>query len=90
MSSDNVRRIGAVLRNYRILRYEAPDIASEINRAVNKLSADQHKAVTLFYLTGMSRAETAAALHCTPRTVRRWCLAAMGQMPELLKFYNSS
>jgi DNA-directed RNA polymerase specialized sigma24 family protein len=86
--TDDIRRIEAVLRDFRVLRYEAPNIASEINRVVNKLPENQHKAVTLFYLMGMSRAKTAEALHCAPRTVRRWCLSAIGQMPELLKFHD--
>jgi RNA polymerase sigma factor (sigma-70 family) len=78
------------LRDYRVLRYEAPDIASEINRAVNRLPEERHKAVTLLYLMGMSRSEAAKALHCSAKTVRRWCLGAIGQMPELLKFSDRS
>ena len=88
MRPDEIRRIERILREYRVLRYEDPDAAVEINRAVNRLPVELHKAVILVYFAGLSRKAAADALHCAPYTVRRWCLKAIAHLPDLLRFSN--
>jgi DNA-directed RNA polymerase specialized sigma24 family protein len=70
----------SMLRDYRLLCHEEPEIAREIKRRVDGLPANLHKAVDFVYWCGMGKTAATEKLNCDESTTRRWCLRAIGQL----------
>jgi DNA-directed RNA polymerase specialized sigma24 family protein len=80
MIGGDARQTERILRSYRLLTHERPELAREVRQGVDALPGYQQKAVALVYFASMDQNSAAEELHCDPRTLRRWISSALRRL----------